>query len=117
MIAIYHNPRCSKSRDALRMAQQFADAHGLTLEINDYQKNPLTLVQLATLQRQLGDSAQEMVRANEEHYAALDLGRATEEARLQALVLYPVLLQRPIVVYRERAVIGRPPERIFDLLR
>lgn len=116
-ITIYHNPRCSKSREALTLAQQFADANHLPIDIIDYQKTPLTLEQLSTLAQQLNGSVHEMVRNNEEEYTALGLDNANDAALLQALAKHPKLLQRAIVVYRNRAVIGRPPERVHDLLQ
>lgn len=117
MITIYHNPRCSKSREALALAQQFADANHLPLEVIDYQTTPLTLPQLSTLAQQLDAPVRDMVRNNETEYAELGLGHADDAALLQALASHPQLLQRAIVVYRNRAVIGRPPERVHDLLQ
>ncbi|MFC5473053.1 arsenate reductase (glutaredoxin) [Paraherbaspirillum soli] len=116
MITIYHNPRCSKSREALALAQQFSDQHNVALEVVDYQKTPLSLAQLTELHRQLGGSVSAMVRDNEEEYAALNLAQADDAALLQALAEHPKLLQRPIVVYRQSAVIGRPPQLLDGLL-
>ncbi|MGZ5818997.1 MAG: arsenate reductase (glutaredoxin) [Burkholderiaceae bacterium] len=116
-ITIYHNPRCSKSREALALAQQFADVNHLPLEIVDYQKTPLTLKQLSTIAQQLNAPVREMVRNNEEEYSALDLDKADDATLLQALARHPALLQRAIVVYRNRAVIGRPTERVHELLQ
>jgi arsenate reductase len=117
MITIYHNPRCSKSREALALAQQFADTNQLPLDIVDYLKTPLTLEQLSILAQQLNTSVREMVRNNEDEYAELGLESADDAALLQAIAKHPKLLQRAIVVYRNRAVIGRPPERVHDLLQ
>jgi arsenate reductase len=117
MITIYHNPRCSKSRAALALTEQFAAARALPLTVVDYQKTPLTLVQLHTLQHQLGQPVRAMVRDGEDDYAALQLAQADDAALLQALAAHPKLLQRPIVVYEGRAQIGRPPEALHQLLR
>lgn len=117
MITIYHNPRCSKSREALALAQQFAGDHQQELKVVDYQKTPLTPAQLATLHEQLGGRLRDMVRDNEEEYAALNLAQADDATLLQALSAHPKLLQRPIVSYRGRAVIGRPPEHLHTLLQ
>jgi arsenate reductase len=117
MITIYHNPRCSKSRDALALTQQFANTHNLPLEVIDYQKTPLTLAQLKTIAGQVNCSVREMVRDNEEEYAQLGLSTADDATLLQAVANHPKLLQRPIVVYRNRAIIGRPPERVHELLQ
>jgi arsenate reductase len=117
MITIYHNPRCSKSRAALLLSEQFAAARQLPLTVVDYQKTPLTLAQLHTLQQQLGQPLRAMVRDNEDEYAALQLQQAGDAALLQALAAHPRLLQRPIVVYQDRAQIGRPPEALHALLK
>jgi arsenate reductase len=117
MITIYHNPRCSKSREALAMVERFAAERGMPVELVDYQKTPLSREQLAALQRELGADLREMVRDNEPEYAELKLAQADDEALLQALAAHPRLLQRPIVSYRGRAMIGRPPERLASLLR
>jgi arsenate reductase len=117
MITIYHHPRCSKSRETLTLVEQFARAQGLAIDVVDYQKNPLTLPQLTSLHQQLGGAIRNMVRDNEEEYVALNLAQADDAALLRAVALHPKLLQRPIVVYRDQAVIGRPPERIHALLQ
>ena len=110
MITFYHNPRCSKSREALAIVEKFTQAKGLALEIIDYQKTPLSLDQLHQLHRQLGGAVRDMVRTNEEEYAALNLALADDAALLAALANHPRLLQRPVVVFGERALIARPPE-------
>ncbi|HJV50762.1 MAG TPA: arsenate reductase (glutaredoxin) [Noviherbaspirillum sp.] len=117
MITIYHNPRCSKSREGLALAEQFASQNGQTLKVVEYQKTPLDLEQLKSLHRQLGGSVRDMVRANEEEYGALNLGQADDEALLRAVAAQPKLLQRPIVEHRGRAVIGRPTERLSEFLQ
>lgn len=117
MITIYHNPRCSKSREALTMVEQFASAHGLPVAVVDYLRTPLSAAQLSTLRAQLGADAGSMARDSEPEYAQLDLATASETALLDAIAGNPRLLQRPIVVYRGRAMIGRPPERLAQLLQ
>lgn len=112
MITIYHNPRCSKSREALQLAQAFAAAHGLQLQVVDYQQTPLDLAALRDLRTQLGDEANGMVRDNEEEYAALGLAQADPASLLQALAAHPRLLQRPIVACAGQAMIARPPEKV-----
>lgn len=117
MITILHNPRCSKSREALVLTQQFASEQGLALEVLDYQKTPLTLAQLNVLQKQLNLAARDMLRDNEAEYAALNLAQADEATLLQALADHPVLLQRPVVIFNGRALIARPPECLSALLQ
>jgi arsenate reductase (glutaredoxin) len=117
MMTIYHNPRCSKSRQALALVQQFCGQNNIPLNIIDYLQTPPSLAQLSKLHRQLGIALRQMVRDNEEEFAAWDLAHADDAALLQALADCPKLLQRPIVVYRERAMIGRPPEALYSLLQ
>ena len=117
MITIYHNPRCSKSREALMLVQQFADLQRLPWNIVDYQKAPLTLAELTALQAQLGSPVRDMVRDNDDEFAALNLAQADDATLLQALATHPGLLQRPIIEYCGRAVIGRPTSRLHTLLQ
>jgi arsenate reductase len=116
MITIYHNPRCTKSRASLALVQDYADKHALRLEVIDYLSVPPTLDALQALQRQLGLPARDMVRDNEPEFAELGLAQADDAALLGAVAAHPRLLQRPIVVYRGKAAIGRPPERLLELL-
>jgi len=116
MITIYHNPRCSKSRETFALVEAFAQGNGLAVEVVDYLKSPPTLEQLSVLKDLLGCKAADMVRSNEEDFAALGLAQAGDEALLRAIAAHPKLLQRPIVVYGGRAVIARPPELVNSLL-
>jgi len=116
-ITIYHNPRCSKSREALALAQQFANANNAPLKVVEYLKTPLGAKELADLRQRLDAPLRDMVRDTEEEYAALHLAQASDEVLLQALAEHPKLMQRPIVVYRGKAMIGRPPEKLHHLLR
>lgn len=116
MITIYHNPRCSKSREALAFVEEFAAHRNLPVEVVQYLKTPPTATRLAELKRLLRCEMHEMVRSNEDEYAALQLADADESSVLRAIAAHPKLLQRPIVVYKGRAAIGRPPESLRDLL-
>jgi arsenate reductase len=115
MITIYHNPRCSKSRETLALVQQVSSEQNLPLEVVDYQKSALNIAQLQHLQQQLGGSLSAMLRENEDEYASLSLGQADDETLLAALAAHPKLLQRPIVSYLGKAAIGRPPELVLSL--
>lgn len=115
MITIYHNPRCSKSRETLALAQEIARRDNLVLNIVEYLKTPPTLPELTALHTQLGTGVREMLRDNEEEYASLNLASADDAALLAAIASHPKLLQRPIVSYRGRAAVGRPPERVLAL--
>lgn len=117
MLTIYHNPRCSKSREALATVEEYASAGGRSLTVVDYLKTPPTLAQLKQLHALLGRPVAEMVRTGEEEYAALGLSQASDAELLAALAAHPKLLQRPIVVDQERALIARPPELLREFLR
>ncbi|MBC3936943.1 arsenate reductase (glutaredoxin) [Undibacterium sp. CY7W] len=117
MIQLYHNPRCSKSRETLALLEQISTQQGLTLTVIDYQKTPLTLEQLQSLLSQLGGEVQAMLRANEEEYRIAHLADADNLRALQAIVATPKLLQRPIVSYQGQAVIARPPELVLGLFQ
>jgi arsenate reductase len=113
VIVIYHNPRCSKSRSACELIA----ARGLTAEVIDYLKTPPKQDELRGLLKKLGMRADELVRRGEpvfkENYAGRTL---SDEQWLDALVAHPILIERPIVVRGSRAVIGRPPEKVLELL-
>ena len=112
-LKIYHNPHCSKSREALQLCEQ---AEG-EMEVVEYLKAPFDELVLYDLLNKLGKKAHEIVRAKEEIYSQLGLSvNSTEEEIIAANIKYPLLLERPIVVKGDRAVIGRPPANIKMLL-
>ncbi|MGE5651172.1 arsenate reductase (glutaredoxin) [Noviherbaspirillum sp. UKPF54] len=117
MLTIFHNPRCSKSREGLALVEQFASKHGLPLTVVEYLKTPPDLARLQSLHQLLGGSVRDMVRTNEEEYDTLQLAQADDETLLSAIVAHPKLLQRPIIEFRGRAVIARPPELLTEFLR
>lgn len=117
MITIYHNPRCSKSRETLALVQQVSIDQNLPLEVVDYQKSVLDVGQLRQLHQQLGGSVKDMLRDNEDEYSSLGLNQADDETLLAALASHPKLLQRPIVSYLGKAAIGRPPELVLSLFK
>ncbi|KVU84831.1 arsenate reductase [Burkholderia ubonensis] len=116
MITIYHNPRCSKSRETLALVEAL-NPSGTPVNVIEYLKTPPTVGALETLHRQLARPVRDMLRDNEEPYKALDLGRAdlTDAQAYDAIAAHPILLQRPIVVYKGKAAIGRPPESVREL--
>ena len=110
----YHNPRCSKSRQALALLQ----ARGIEPELVAYLDTPPSPEALEQLLGKLGIGARELLRKGESEYAELGLGDpALDEATLvEAMAAHPILIERPIFENGERAVIGRPPERVLELL-
>ncbi|RWR00817.1 arsenate reductase [[Pantoea] beijingensis] len=114
-ITIYHNPRCSKSRETLALLQE----KSITPDVVLYLETPLTVTLLQRLLQQLGfHSARELMRTKEDAYRTLNLADASlsEAQLLQAMVQYPKLIERPIVVAHGKARIGRPPENVLDIL-
>ena len=110
---IYHNPRCSKSRAALKILQD----NNITYQIVDYLNSPPTIEELKALMMKLGINAESFVRKNEEIYRKKFKENSPSESELlEAITSDPILLERPIVIYGERAVIGRPPERVLEIL-
>ena len=115
-VKIYHNPRCSKSRDTLSLLK----ANGIDPEVVLYLETPPDADTLRTLLSQLGmSSARALMRQKEELYKALGLADSalTEEALIQAMVDNPKLIERPIVVANGKARIGRPPEQVLEIVK
>jgi len=113
MLTLLHNPRCSKSRAALALLE----ARGVAVEIVDYLKAPPSRAALAALRGKLGLPASRWVRTGEAEYARAGLGDASTESEiLDAMAEHPILIERPIAIRGARAVVGRPPERVLELL-
>lgn len=112
-VSIYHNPRCSKSRQALALLEQQGDE----LEVIQYIDTPPDSATLSTLLQQLGLSARELMRKGEDVYKELQLDDPdlSEAELVQAMVDYPRLIERPIIIREGKAIIARPPERVLEL--
>ena len=112
-IVLYHNARCSKSRSACEIVAE----RGIAARIVEYLKTPPDREELCALLKKLGMKPSELVRRGEEVFKQNFAGKTLNENEwLDALVAYPILIERPIAVRGERAVIGRPPERVLELL-
>lgn len=113
-LSIYHNPRCSKSRETLALLE----AQGLNPEIIKYLDTPPDADQIRTLLAQLSmSSARQLMRTKEAIYAELNLAdEQDEQALIEAMVANPKLIERPIVVNGNQAALGRPPEQVLDIL-
>lgn len=110
---IYHNPRCRKSRETLTLLQD----RNLEPEIVLYLENPPSVVELKAIVRQLGISAFDLVRKGESLYKEQFKGKElSEEEWLQVLHDHPKLIERPIVITAKGAAIGRPPEKVLEVL-
>jgi arsenate reductase (glutaredoxin) len=109
---LYHNPRCSKSRETLALLLD----RNVSVEVVEYLKIPLTAAEVEELAEKLGDDARRMVRTKEAAYEDSGLDAESNiEAIAKAIAKEPVLLERPILVVGDKAAIGRPPERVLDL--
>ncbi len=112
-ITIYHNPKCSKSRATLDLVER----HGDDVEIVEYLRTPPTAKELEALVAKLGIKPERLVRKGEDVYKKEYAGKTLSRAEwIEALVRHPILIERPIVVSGDRAVIGRPPENVLTLL-
>ena len=113
-LVFYHNPRCSKSRTAL----QLLESRGLQPQVVLYLDTPPSASELTALLGKLDISARQLLRSGEEVYKSLGLADAalSEDALIQAMLSHPKLIERPILIAGARAVIGRPPEKVLEIL-
>lgn len=113
-IRIYHNPRCSKSRTTLALL----DEQGIEANVIEYLKTPPSAEELKQLLNMLGLEPRELMRTHEAEYKDnhLDDESLTRDQLIDAMVKFPKLIERPIVVCNGKAAIGRPPERILEIL-
>ena len=111
-VTLYHNPYCSKSRAVLSLLKE----RQLNIEIIEYLKTPLNSSTLHEILEKLGGSAAQLVRTSEKEYQTLNLAQADQDRLIEAIVEHPNLMQRPIIVSEDGAVIGRPPELALTIL-
>ncbi|MFB4368744.1 MULTISPECIES: arsenate reductase (glutaredoxin) [unclassified Pseudomonas] len=113
-LTLYHNPRCSKSRAALQLLEE----RGLQPTVVLYLDTPPSAAQLREVLNKLGIPARQLLRSGEDEYRELNLADSTldEDALIAAMAAHPRLIERPILIAGDRAVIGRPPENILELL-
>jgi arsenate reductase len=112
-LLLLHNPRCSKSRSALALLEE----RGVAFRERRYLEDPLDRDELADLRERLGRPVAEWARTSEEPFGASGLSPEATDDELVALIAdHPIVLERPIAVRGKRAVVGRPPENVLDLL-
>ena len=113
-LTLYHNPRCSKSRGALELLE----ARGLTPTVVRYLETPPNAAQLRDLLDKLGIGARDLLRTGEDEYKTLNLADASlsDDDVIAAMAAHPKLIERPILVAGDKAMIGRPPEKILEIL-
>lgn len=113
-MTLYHNPRCSKSRGALELLE----ARGLTPTVVRYLEAPPSPAELKTLLARLGIGARQLLRTGEEEYQSLGLADTglSDDQLIDAMSQHPRLIERPILVVGDKAVVGRPPEKVLEIL-
>lgn len=114
-LKILHNPRCSKSRQTLQLLED----KGLSPIVIDYLNTPISQQELSSIITKLGfDSARDLIRKGESEYKAQNLANLSlSEAQLvEAMIKTPKLIERPIVLFKGKAAIGRPPEAVIEIL-
>src|SRR6267378_5805213 len=111
-VRIYHNPRCNTSRKTLALLRD----KGVEPEIVEYLKTPYTAAQLKTLLGQMKMPARALVRKKEAAEAGIDPARLSEDQLIAAMVKHPIIVERPIVVSGNKAALGRPPEKVLEVL-
>ena len=113
-ISIFHNPRCSKSRGALELLEE----RGIQPEIIRYLETPPSDAELKALLVKLGIGARQLLCTGEDEYKELDLANPalTDDQLIDAMTQHPRLIERPIVIVGSKAVIGRPPEKVLEIL-
>ena len=113
MIKLYHNPRCRKSREALELLRD----KNLEVNVVEYLKEPLSKEELANVIQLLGIHPADLIRKNEaeykEHYKGKDL---SSDQWIDAMVQFPKLMERPIVINGNKAIVGRPSENVLEVL-
>jgi arsenate reductase len=113
MTLIYHNPRCSKSRQTLEILRD----NQVEPEIVEYLKTPPSAAELKAVLGKLGLSASQILRRKETREAGIDPATLSEDELIAAIAANPAIMERPIVVSGDRAVLGRPPENVLDLIK
>ncbi|MEP0074196.1 MAG: arsenate reductase (glutaredoxin) [Marinomonas sp.] len=114
MTTIYHNPRCSKSRQTLQLLEE----HNIQPDVRLYLQEPPSIDELKRILNLLDMSPLELMRTKEALYKELGLNKdSSDEERLQAMHQNPKLIERPIVIHNNQAKLGRPPENVLELFK
>ena len=111
-VTIYHNPRCSKSRQTLGLIKE----RGIEPDVVEYLTQPPSAEELSRVLALLGKGPRDILRAKEAKAAGLDDPSLSDDELIAAMVANPAVIERPIVVSGDRAVLGRPPEDVLDIL-
>jgi arsenate reductase len=112
-ITIYHNPKCSKSRQTLKLLEEQA----IGIDVIEYLKNPPTVKKLKEILSLLKISPRDLMRKKEAEYKDLGLYNfdLSDECLIESMVKHPILIERPIVLANGKAALGRPPEKVLNI--
>ena len=110
-VTIYHNPKCSKSRETLALIE----AKGIAPQVVEYLKTPPSAAELTVILSKLGIAAKDLLRKKEAAEAGVDPS-LPEDALIVAMVANPQVIERPIVINGDKAKLGRPPEQVLEIL-
>lgn len=113
-VTLYHNPRCSKSRQALALLEE----RGVDVQVIEYLKTPPSARELEAILQRLGVEPRELIRTKETAYTETGLADSglSRAQLIAAMVAHPILIERPIAVNGPRAALGRPPERVLEIV-
>lgn len=113
-VTIYHNPKCSSSRDTLALIREA----GIEPKVIEYLKTPPSARELKAIIKRMGVAVRDVIRMKEEPYGALKLDnpKLNDDQLIEAMVAHPILINRPIVVTTKGARLGRPPETVLEIL-
>ena len=115
-VTIWHNPRCSKSRNALALLEE----NGIEAEVVKYLDTPPTKEELANILQLLGKQPQDIIRFGESIAKTLHLSvndQRTSDEWLDIMIKHPILIERPIVIHEDMAILGRPPENVLKIIQ
>jgi arsenate reductase len=111
-VTIYHNPRCSKSRQTLELLEK----KGVKPTVVEYLATPPSAAELKRILKMLGMTPRQLLRKKEAKEAGLDDPKLADDALIRRMVANPVVIERPIVVKGSKAALGRPPENVLKIL-
>jgi arsenate reductase (glutaredoxin) len=111
-VTIYHNPRCSKSRQTLKLLEE----RGVAPHVIEYLKEPPSADDLRRILDQLGMRPRDLLRTNDARAAGLDAATLSDAELIEGMVANPIVIERPIVISGDRACLGRPPEAVLTIL-
>ena len=111
-VTIYHNPRCTKSRQTLALLEK----KGVKPNVVEYLETPPSPAELKRILKMLGMTPRQLLRKKEAKEAGLDDARLSDDALIEKMAANPIVIERPIVVKGSKAALGRPPENVLDIL-